>query len=62
MKKPVAIFTIFFALAVISFGTWQLFMGNLEAAFSSFPFLLIIYVFVLRAGNNAAGGPGKPAD
>ena len=46
MNKPVAIFTILFALAVISFGTWQLFMGNLEAAFSSFPFLLIIYVFV----------------
>jgi hypothetical protein len=46
MPKSVAIFTILFTLAVITFGTWQLFMGNLEAAFSSFPFLLIIYVFV----------------
>jgi membrane protein implicated in regulation of membrane protease activity len=46
MNKPVAIFTIFFALAVITFGTWQLFKGNLEAAFSTFPFLLIIYIFV----------------
>lgn len=46
MTKPLAIFTILFALAVIGFGTWQLFLGNLEAAFSSFPFLLIIYVFV----------------
>jgi len=46
MNKPVAIFTILFALTVISFGTWQLFKGNLEAAFSTFPFLLIIYIFV----------------
>ncbi len=46
MNKPAAIFTILFALAVIAFGTWQLFMGNLEAAFSSFPFLLIIYIFI----------------
>lgn len=46
MKKPVAVFTFLFALSVISFGTWQLFLGNLEAAFSSFPFLLIIYIFV----------------
>jgi len=46
MKKPMAIFIILFALSVIGFGTWQLFLGNLEAAFSSFPFLLIIYVFI----------------
>ena len=46
MNKLAAIFVIMFTLTVISFGTWQLFVGNLEAAFSSFPFLLIIYVFV----------------
>ena len=46
MNKPVAIFVMLFSLAVISFGTWQLYAGNLEAAFSSFPFLLIIYVFI----------------
>jgi hypothetical protein len=46
MNKPVAIFTILFALAVITFGTWQLFKGNLEAAFSTLPFLLIIYIFI----------------
>ena len=46
MNKPAAIFMILFALAVIGFGTWQLFLGNLEAAFSAFPFLLIIYVFI----------------
>jgi hypothetical protein len=46
MNKLAAIFMIIFAIAVIGFGTWQLFAGNLEAAFSSFPFLLIIYVFI----------------
>jgi hypothetical protein len=46
MTKPVAIFTILFALTVITFGTWQLFKGNLEAAFSSLPFLFIIYIFI----------------
>ena len=37
---------ILFSLALIGFCTWQLFAGNLEAAFSSLPFLLIIYVFI----------------
>jgi len=46
MKKPAAIFIFLFTLAVIGFGTWQLFKGNLEAAFSSFSFLLIIYIFI----------------
>jgi hypothetical protein len=46
MNKPAAIFMILFSLSVISFGTWQLFAGNLEAAFSSFSFLLIIYIFL----------------
>jgi len=46
MNKSVASFIILFALAVIGFGTWQLYLGNLEAAFSSFPFLIIIYVFI----------------
>jgi hypothetical protein len=46
MKKPAAIFIIFFTLAVVGFGTWQLFKGNFEAAFSSVPFLLVIYFFI----------------
>jgi hypothetical protein len=52
MKKPVAIFTLLFTMAVIGFGTWQLFEGNLEAAFSSFPLLLIIYIFVRTSRNS----------
>jgi len=46
MKRSAAIFLILFSLSVISFGTWQLFAGNLEAAIASFPFLLIIYIFI----------------
>ncbi|MCM0082068.1 hypothetical protein L4X63_10750 [Geomonas sp. Red32] len=46
MTKLFATFMIIFALAVIVFGTWQLYAGNLEAAFSSFPFLLILYLFI----------------
>lgn len=46
MNKAAALFIIFFTLAVIGFGTWQLYAGNLVAAFSSFPFLLIIYIFI----------------
>jgi hypothetical protein len=47
MKKSSALLLLLFLLAVLSFCTWQLFLGNLEAAFSSFPFLLIIYLFVI---------------
>jgi len=46
MNKPAAYLMMFFVLSIVSFGTWQLFLGNLEAAFSSFPFLLIAYFFV----------------
>lgn len=48
MKKFPLIIMLIFVLFLTVFGTWQLFLGNLEAAFSSFPFLLIIYLFVLR--------------
>jgi hypothetical protein len=46
MNKFVAYLTISFLLAVVSFGTWQLFLGNFNAAFSTLPFLVIIYFFV----------------
>lgn len=39
-------FIFIFTVAVIGFSTWQLFKGNLEAAFSALPFLLIIYFFI----------------
>lgn len=49
MKKPLALFIIIFTLFLVVFTTWQLFKGNLEAAFMPLPFLLIIY-FYIRPG------------
>jgi len=46
-KLPVILLFIF-VIFLVSFSTWQLFHGNLEAAFSSLPFLLIIYLYVMR--------------
>ena len=46
MQKVSAILLVLFVLAVTSFGTWQMFRGNLEAAYSCFPFLVIVYLFV----------------
>lgn len=40
-------------LALVVFATWQLFAGNLAASFSTFPFLLIAYLFVLKSGRSA---------
>jgi hypothetical protein len=37
-----------FVLFMVGFSTWQLFHGNIEAAFSTLPFMLIIYLFVMR--------------
>ena len=48
LKKLPMILLFVFVLFLVAFSTWQLFHGNLEAAFSAFPFLLIIYLFVIR--------------
>jgi hypothetical protein len=48
LKKLPAILLIIFVIFLVAFSTWQLFHGNIEAAFSSLPFLLIIYLFVMR--------------
>jgi hypothetical protein len=48
IKKLPAILLFMFVLFLVGFSTWQLFLGNLEAAFSSLPFLLIVYLFVMR--------------
>jgi len=47
MKKTTAIFIFIFTIFLISFATWQLFKGNLEAAFMPLPFLLTVYFFVV---------------
>jgi uncharacterized membrane protein len=46
MKKMSALCMTIFVLCIVTFGTWQLYQGHFEAAFSSFPFLLIMYLFV----------------
>jgi len=51
MKKPLAVFIMLFTLCLIAFATWQLFKGNLEAAFMPLPFLLIIYFYIKPAGH-----------
>lgn len=51
MSKTAAYLMMIYVLSVILFGTWQMFLGNLEAAFSSFPFLLIAYIFAKNLRN-----------
>lgn len=51
LRKLPLILLLIFALFMVGFSTWQLFCGNLEAAFSSLPFLLIVYLFVMRRRN-----------
>jgi hypothetical protein len=48
MSKATAILILLFVIVVFSFGTWQMFAGNLEAAFTALPFLVIIFLFVKR--------------
>jgi hypothetical protein len=48
LKKLPVILLLIFVLFLVAFSTWQLFHGNLAAAFSSLPFLLIVYLFVMR--------------
>ncbi len=46
MTKSAAIAIILFTVLLVCFATWQLFKGNLEAAFMPLPFLLVIYFFI----------------
>jgi hypothetical protein len=42
-----------FVIGLVAFATWKLFAGDLEASFSTFPFLLIIYLFLLKMRRRA---------
>jgi hypothetical protein len=53
MKKLSVTLLLVFVLGLVAFATWQLFAGDLTASFSTFPFLLIIYLFVLKLRRNA---------
>jgi hypothetical protein len=48
MKKLGLILLLLFVLGLVIFSTWQLFVGNLAASFSTIPFLLFTYLFVLK--------------
>lgn len=48
MKKSGLILLLVFAIGLVLFSTWQLYAGNLPASFSTLPFLLITYLFVIR--------------
>jgi uncharacterized membrane protein YhaH (DUF805 family) len=52
MNKSSMIILLVFVLCLVGFATWQLFAGNLAASFSTFPVLLITYLFVLRLRRN----------
>lgn len=47
MKRTSLTILLVFVVGLVAFSTWQLFQGNLEAAFSMFPFLVIIF-FLIR--------------
>ena len=48
MKKTGLWLLLLFVVGLVVFATWQLYAGNLVAAFSALPFLLITYLFVMR--------------
>jgi len=64
MSKLSAILILIFVVAVFSFGTWQMFAGNLEAAFTALPFLIIIFLFVKRysSGTHIESTPTENKD
>lgn len=47
-KRLLSLALILFVLLLVGFSTWQLYCGRLEAAFSTLPFLLIVYLFVIK--------------
>jgi len=58
MNKLIGLLVLVFTLSIVVFSTWQLFAGNLEAAFSALPFLVVTYLYVLkvkRHPDNAGG-------
>ncbi|MDD5107670.1 MAG: hypothetical protein PHC49_18900 [Desulfuromonadaceae bacterium] len=48
MNKFGLIILLVFVIGMVVFSTWQLFSGNLSASFATIPFLLIVYLFVIK--------------
>jgi hypothetical protein len=53
MRKTGLILLLAFVFGLVIFSTWQLYVGNLAASFSTLPFLLITYLFVIRLQRQA---------
>ena len=47
MKKTSAIIQIVIVSLIIIYGTVSLFMGNFEGMYTTFPFLLFYYIYVV---------------
>lgn len=47
MKRILAVIQLIIIVLIVGFGTWQLYLGNFELAFVSFPFLIVYYLFVI---------------
>ncbi len=48
MTRSAASAMLCFIIFLISFGTWQFYRGNLEGAFSTLPFLVIVYLLMVN--------------
>lgn len=59
MSKVAAIALILFVVAIMTFATWQFFLGRFEAAFAALPFLVICYFFVKPWQHHNKNGPPK---
>jgi hypothetical protein len=46
-RKIFACIMIGVVLLLVAFATWEMFRGNLAAAMSTFPVLVVVYLFVL---------------
>lgn len=46
MKRLFALLQLLVVILIVGFGTWQLFAGNLGAGLSTFPLLVIFYLFL----------------
>lgn len=46
MEKTTAAIQILFVLAIVGFGTFELFRGNFAASMATFPMLVVYYLFI----------------
>lgn len=46
MRRIAALIQVIVIILLVGFSTWQLFLGNFEAAFATLPLLIVYYVFV----------------